>query len=117
MDASHFGQQRRKDVQADGHSANQAERSAQRLLLFADSGDGFLQILENAVAQLQERFARRRDPDPSSDAMENRLAELLFQQKDLAADGRLRDVQFFASGGERARVGYRSDDLELTQIH
>ena len=73
MDAPHLREQRRKDVETDRHAADQAQRAAQRFLLVADGGDGVLQVLEDAVAQLQQRFARRRDPDAPPDAMEDRL--------------------------------------------
>ena len=90
-------------------------RSDSCLSLIAD--DRVLQILEDAVAQLEQRFAGRRDADAAADAMKDRLAELLFEQQDLAADGRLRDVQLFAGGRERAGIGDRADDFELPQIH
>ena len=45
----------------------------------------------------------RRDADAPADAVEDRLAELVLEQEDLAADRRLRDVQLVAGGGERAR--------------
>ena len=80
-------------------------------------GDGVLQVLEDAVAQLQERFASGRDADAPADAVEDRLAELLLEQQDLPADRRLRDVQLFAGGGERAGVGDGADDFELPKIH
>ena len=80
-------------------------------------GDRVLQILEDAVAQLQQRFAGRRDADAPADAMEDRLAELVFEQQDLPADGRLRDVQLLARRRERAGFGDGADDFELPQIH
>src|SRR5678815_4318491 len=49
--------------------------------------------------------------------MEDRLSQFVLEQQDLAADGRLRDVQLFARGGERAAVGDRANDLELPEVH
>ena len=117
MDAPHLGEQRREDVEADRHAADQPHRAAQRLLRVADGRHGVLQILEDAVTQLEQRFAGRRDADAAADAVEDRLAELLLEQEDLAADRRLRDVQLLAGGRERSGVGDRADDLELPQIH
>ena len=57
MDAPHFGQQCRKHVEADRHAADQPERAAQRFLLLADGRHRVLEILEDAMAQLQQRFA------------------------------------------------------------
>src|SRR6185369_16251529 len=117
MDAAHFREQRRKDVEADGHASHEANGAFEGLARVADSGDGVVQVLKHPMAQLQERFARRRNADASSDAMEDRLAEFVLEQQDLAADGGLRDVQLFARGGERAGVGDRADDLELPEVH
>ena len=80
-------------------------------------GDGVLQVLEDAVAQLKQRFASGRDSDPPPDPVEDRFAELLLEQQDLPADRRLRHVQLFAGGRERAGIGNRADDFELPQIH
>ena len=118
MDAPHLGEQGREDVEADGHPADQARscpRSDSCVSLIA--GDRVLQILEDAVAQLEQRLAGRRDADAPADAMEDRLAELVFEQQDLAADGRLGDVQLFAGGRERAGFGNGADDFELPEIH
>ena len=117
MEPPHLRQQRGEDVEADRHPADEPHRAAQRFALVADAGDGVLQILEDAVTQLEQRFAGRGDPDAPADAMEDRLAELVFEQQDLAADRRLRDMQLLAGGGEGAGVGDGADDLELPQIH
>ena len=37
MDAAHFGQQRREDVEADRHAADQPDGAAQRFALVADA--------------------------------------------------------------------------------
>ena len=117
MDAPDFGEQRGKHVEADGHPADQPHRAAQRLLLVADRGDGVLEILEDAVAQLEQRLAGRRNPDAPADAVKHRLTELFLEQQNLTADGGLRDVELFAGGGEGPGVGDGADDLELPQIH
>ena len=69
------------------------------------------------MAQLQQRFTGRRDADSPADAVKDRFAEFFFEQENLPADRRLRDVELLAGGCERAGLGYRTDDLELTQIH
>src|SRR2546430_3594558 len=93
MDAPHLREERRKHVEAHGRAADRAQRAAERLLLFTDDGDRLLQILKDPVAQLQQRFARRGNSNAPADAMEDRFAEFLFEQQDLAADRRLRDVE------------------------
>src|SRR5205823_1168707 len=104
-------------VEAHGHAADKAQRAAERLLLFADGGDRVLQILKDAVTQLQQRFACRGNSNAPADAMKDRFAEFLFEQQDLAADRRLRDVELLARGGEGAGVGYGADDFELPKVH
>ena len=105
-----------EDVEADGHPADQPDRAAQRLARVADQRDGVLQILEDAVTELEQRFAGRRDADAPADAQEDGLVQLLFEQQDLPADRRLRHVQPFAGSGEGAGFGDGADDLELAKI-
>ena len=60
MVLAEFLQQRREHVEADGHPADQVERSAQDLLLVGDAGRGVVDVVEDAVAELQQRLAGRR---------------------------------------------------------
>jgi len=115
--APHLGQQRRKNIGADRHTADETHRPAQRFAFVANTRDGVLQVAKDAVAQLQKGFTGRGNPDPPSDAVKHRLAELIFEQENLPADCRLRDVQLLAGGRERAGIGYGPDDLELPQVH
>ena len=117
MDAPHLRQQRREDVQAHRHAANQPHAPVQRLLLVTDGGDGVLKVLKHPVTELQERFAGGSDPDAAADAVKDRLAEFFFEQQDLPADRRLRDVELRPGRGEGAAVGNGADDLELAQVH
>ena len=96
MNAPNLREKGREDIQADGHPANQSDRPTECLTRVADHRYRVLQVAKNAVAQLQQRFARGGDPDPPADAMKDRLAELVLQEKDLSADGGLRDVKLFA---------------------
>ncbi len=59
VDALELAQQGREDVEADGHPADQADRAAQRLARIADQRDRVLQVLEDAMTELQQRFAGR----------------------------------------------------------
>ena len=112
-----LGQKRRKHVEAHRHAAEQPDLPAQRLLAVGDPGNRVLQVLEDAMRQLQQRVAGRSDPDAAADAEKDRLLQLFFEQQDLAADRRLRDVQLVAGGGERAGLGDGANDLELTKVH
>ena len=99
-----FLQQVREDVQADRHPADQAQSTGELLLRIENALGGVADVGEHAVAELQQRFARRRDLDPPAIADEERLLELFLEQEDLAADGRLRDVQARAGGVPRRPV-------------
>ena len=79
--------------------------------------DRVVHVLEHALAELDERFGRGRHADLTAHAQEQRLAELLLEQQDLAADGRLRHVQLAAARGEGSRLGDGLEDFELTKIH
>ena len=107
----------REDIQTDRHPAEQADRAAQRFLAVGDAGDGVLQILEHPVTELEQRLARRRNPDASADAQEDGLLQLVLEQQDLAADRRLGHVQLVAGGGEGACLGDGANDLELAKVH
>ena len=80
------------------------------------AGIGVLEVLEDAVAQLEQRFACGRDADAPADPQEHRLAEFVLEQQNLPADRRLRDVQFLPGSGERAGLGDGPDDLELAKV-
>src|SRR5207237_9759335 len=98
-------------------SAARIERAAQVLLAVYDRCARFADVGEHPVAELQERFACRRDLDLASEAEEERLVQFLFQQEDLPADGRLRDMEPCTGSRERASIGQRADDFELSEIH
>ncbi len=89
MHAADFGEQGGEHVEAHRHAADETDGAAQRLALVADARHGFLEILKDTVTELQQRFAGGRDADTAADPVEDRFAELLLEQKDLPADGRL----------------------------
>ena len=90
-------------------------RSSPRAI--GDRADRFADVLEHALAELHEALGRRRHPHLAADAQEQRLAELLLEQQNLAADRRLRHVQLPPARGERAGLGDRLEDFELAQVH
>src|SRR4051812_20087537 len=114
---AHFCEECREDVETYGHPADQPHRSLQRFLLVADCRHGVLQVLEDAMTELQQRLAGWRDADAAADAVKHRFAELVFEEEDLPADGRLGHVQLRTGGGEGAAVRDGADDLELAEIH
>ena len=117
MDAAQVLEQRRENIQADGHPAGQPQRAAQLARAIGDDADRLADILEDALAELHEALGRGRHSDLASDAQEQRLAELLFEQQNLTADGRLRHVELPPARGERPGFGDRLQDFELPQIH
>src|SRR6188768_682889 len=117
MDAAHFGKQGGKCVETHRHPADEAHRALERFALVADGRYRVVQILKDPMTQLQQRLTGRGDADATSDAMEDRFAELILEQQDLAADGGLRNMQLFARRRERTAVGDGANDFELTQVH
>ena len=117
MNAPQIFEERREHIQADGHAARQPERAAQLARAIRDDADRFPDVLKDALAELNEAFGRRRHPNLPPDPEEQRLAELLFEQHDLPADGGLRHVELPAARGERPGLGNRLQDFELSQIH
>ena len=117
MHAPQVLQQRRKHVEADRHAARQPQRAAQLARAVGDRADRVAHVLEHALAELDQALGGRRHPHLAADAQEQRLAELLFEQQDLTADGRLRHVQLAPARGERAGLGNGLKDFELAKIH
>ena len=117
MNTPQMLEQRGKHIQADRHPARQPQRAAQLPRTIGDDADRFADVLKDPLAELHEAFRRRRHPDLAADAKEERLAELIFEQHDLAADGGLRHVQLPAARRERAGLGNRLQDFELSKIH
>ena len=103
-------------MQADGHPARELNRSLQFSVMLDDCRRGLAHVGENAVAELQKSFSGRRQPDLPAEPHEQRFLQFLFEQEDLAADGRLRDVHQPGGSRERAGVGDGLDDFELAQV-
>ena len=93
------------------------QRAAEHLLAFADERNRFLDVAEDAMAQLNEGFARGGNADAPAYAQEDGLVHLVLEQQNLAADGRLRHAQLPPRAGERSRLGHGLHDLQLPQIH
>ena len=110
-------QQRRKHVEADGHAADQPQASCHALLALDDGGAGLFEVVEQPLAEAEERRSGRRDPDLASEPQEQLLLQLLFEQEDLPADGRLGEMELLAGAGERSGVGDGAQDLELPKVH
>ena len=89
-------EQRREHVEADGHAADQPDGAADRALRVENAGAGPLEILEHPLAEAEQRGAGRRDADLAAEPEEQLLLQLLFEQQDLTADRRLRQVQLLA---------------------
>ena len=93
-------QQQREDVEADGHPADEIQRSAQHFLTVGDTGGGVADVVEDAVAQLQQHLAGGGDLDAAAEAHEQPFVKFVLEEEDLAADGGLRHVQACAGPGE-----------------
>ena len=95
-----LGEQRREDIQHDGHAAEHANLPAEGLLAVGDAGNRVLEILKDAIRQLQQGLAGRRNADAAADTQKYRLLQLIFEQENLPADGRLGHVEFVSGRGE-----------------
>ena len=109
--------ERRKDVEADRHPAHHRDRAGQHLLAIGDARRRVADVVEDAVAELEQRFAGGGDLHAAPQPHEQPLVELVLEQQNLAADGGLRHVQ--AGPGRRERPRFRDglDDFELPEIH
>ena len=76
-------EQQREDVEADRHPADQPQRAGHPLLALEDRGAGLLEIVEQPLAQAEQRGAGRGDADLAAQAQEQLLLELFFEQQDL----------------------------------
>src|SRR4029453_824643 len=113
MLAFELADQGRKHVETHRHAAKQAHRAAELLLAYGDGRNRVFEVLEDAMAQLQQRLPSGGDADATPDAKKDRLLQLVFEQQNLTADRRLRHVQLVPRGRERTGFGDRTDDLEL----
>ena len=117
VDPAEVLEQRRKHVKAHGHAARQPKRAAQLARPVGNRADRLAHVQEHALAQLHEAFRRRRHPHLTADAQKQRLAQLLLEQENLAADRRLRDVQLPPARGEGAGLGDGLENLQLAKVH
>ena len=105
MQTTEFLEEAREDVERHRHPAHQPHGAREFLLRLGNARGGLLDVVEHADGELEHRFPGRRDLDLALDAPEERLVQLCFEQQDLAADRRLRDVKPPARAGERSRIG------------
>ena len=110
-------EQRREHVEADGHAADQPDGPAHRALRVENAGAGALEILEHPLAEAEQRGAGGGDADLAAEPEEQLLLQLLFEQQDLTADRRLRQMQLLARAGERSGLRDRAQYLQLSQVH
>jgi hypothetical protein len=68
--------------------------------VIGDRADRLADVLEDALAELDQRLRGGRHPHLPADPQEQRLAEFLLEQQNLAADGRLRDAELATRRGE-----------------
>ena len=116
MNAAQVLQQRRKDVQAHRHAAGQAKCSTELAGAIGDLAERLPHVLKDPLPELDEALGGRRHSDLPADPQEQRLAQLLFEQQDLTADGGLRHVEPPAARGKRSGLGDRSEYLELAKV-
>ena len=69
------------------------------------------------MAELHERLGGRRHAHLPAHAQKQRLPELVFEEQNLAADRRLRDVQLPSACAEGSGLRNRLKDFELPEIH
>ena len=69
------------------------------------------------MTQLYERLGGRRHAHLAAGAQKQRLAELVLEEQNLPADGRLRHVQLPSARTEGSGLRNRLQDFELSEIH
>jgi hypothetical protein len=74
-----------------------------------------VQILEQAPQPAAQALTRRRCPDLAGVAIEEAQAELGFELRDVAADGRLRQMQALGGRPEVAGIGHGQEAPQLAQ--
>src|SRR5262245_10610226 len=117
MHALEMFQERRKDVQTNGHAANKPEGASERPRAVCDAAHGVTNILKDPLAELYERLSGGRHPNLTAYPQEKRFAEFLFEKENLTADGGLRHVQLPPAGRERSGFGNGLQDFQLAQVH
>jgi len=86
-------QQRREHVQTNRHPTREPQRPPQVPGPIGNRPDGLAHVEEHALTELNEALRCRRHPDLAAYPEKQRLTEFLFEEKDLAADRRLRDME------------------------
>ncbi len=117
MLATEFLQKCREHVEADRHAADQAQRAAQRLPALEDARLRLPDFLEHPTAEREQCRSGGRDPNLAADPKEQLLLQLLFEKKNLPADGRLRQVKLVTGGRKGPGIGHGAQNLELSQVH
>src|SRR5262245_15849207 len=88
-----------------------------KLVRFRYLPDDVLKVAKEAIRGLQEQLARMRERYTAALPVKQNAAELLFQQLDLPANGRLRDVESLPGAREAALFGHGAKHLHLSDVH
>lgn len=78
---------------------------------------GMMRLLDHGSSLAKKDQARVRQFDFSTIAREERNADLFFELADLAAQGRLRDVQPLPGLREAQRFGHADEVTKLAEFH
>ena len=110
-------QQHGRQVRTDGRNHAEPQWTGQRI----DPGPGGLldQVRrgEQPLGMADDLFARRRDPDGSLGAFEERDPQVVFELADLTAERRLTDMAGFCRATEVAQLGYCHGVSEIADVH
>jgi hypothetical protein len=106
-----------KPVQADVVAGAYGERPGDMPGEIADGTFRIGHVLKDAPCARQQLASALGGCHQASDAVEQAYAELLFQQGNALADGRLCQVQAITGQRKRAAVGDRDKGLQLLGVH
>ena len=87
------------------------------MLALEDARARLADVVEQPIAEAEQRRSRRRDTDFSTNAQEELLVQFFLEQEDLPAHSGLGHAQMLACARKRTAGGNRLQNLELSKIH
>lgn len=80
-------------------------------------GAGLVEGDEDRPGAVEKHLARRKEGHPARRSSEKRRSELVFEGADLAAHGRLRDVEAFGGASDVTLFGDGDEVTNLREAH
>ena len=117
VEVEELAQARRQPARAERESGGDAQVAVRLLAAVGEVAPDRVELQHHVLDGAEQQLPLFGQDQPPRVAVEQRRFEFGFERADLAAHGRLAEVQDLARVGEGPRIGGRLEDPQLVPIH